>query len=236
VRTRGHEPGGPAAVLLPGSGSSADFVRRAFGPALPGWGLVTPVPVPGAGVVEAAYAQLDAAVRRAGARLVGGVSLGAHIAARWAASNPAALDGLLVALPAWVGAPGVVAAASGAAAAEVERLGAAGAAARAGRNGAPGWVAAELAAAWPRYGAELPATLRAAAASAGPTPEELRAIDVPVGLVAFRDDPMHPADAAQDWAALLPRCAVEWLDLEDPAADRSVLGRAAVRAWERACA
>jgi pimeloyl-ACP methyl ester carboxylesterase len=238
MRTRGYEPGGAAAVLLPGSGSSADFVRRSFGPALPGWELITPEPVPGASVVASAGADLDAAVRRYGARLAGGVSLGAHIAARWAAGNAGAgratVAGLLVALPAWVGAPGPVAAASAAAAAEVERLGPRAAAAQAATAGAPAWVAAELAAAWPRYGAELAATLRATAAAPGPTRDELRAIDVPVGLVAFRDDPMHPADAAEEWAALIPRCAVEWLRLDDPAADRSVLGRAAVRAWERA--
>jgi pimeloyl-ACP methyl ester carboxylesterase len=234
VRTRGHEPGGPAAVLLPGSGSSADFVRRAFGPALPGWDLVTPEPVPGAAVVDAAWADVDTAVRRYGARLAGGVSLGAHVAARWAAANPATVAGLLIALPAWVGAPGPVAAASAVAAAEVERLGPAAAAARAARGGGPAWVAAELAAAWPRYGTELPATLRATAAAPGPTPAELRAIDVPVGIVAFRDDPMHPSGAAEHWAALLPHAAIEWLRLDDPAPDRAVIGQAAVRAWTRA--
>jgi pimeloyl-ACP methyl ester carboxylesterase len=219
------------AVVLPGSASATDFVRRAFGAALAGAGyeLVAPEPRPGAGVVAAAAAALTA-VRP---RLAGGVSLGAHVAARWAAGQPR-IEGLLLALPAWTGPPGTVAAASELAAAEVERLGPERAAAGARAAGGPAWVADELAAAWPRYGAELAATLRAAAAAPGPGIEELRRITVPVGLVAFRDDPMHPAGVAEEWAALLPCAAVEWLRLGDLAGDRAPLGHAAVRAWRRA--
>jgi pimeloyl-ACP methyl ester carboxylesterase len=226
---------GATAVLLPGSGSTADFVRRAFGPALAGAGyaLVTPDPEPGAGVAAAALDALD----RCPAELVGGVSLGAHLAVRWAAMQPRGrTEGMLLALPAWTGAPGPIAAASAVAAAGVERHGTAGALRLAAAAGGEPWVIEELSAAWPTYGTELPATLRATSVEPGPTAEELRAVDVPVGLVGFRDDPMHPAPVVEEWAGLLACCAVEWLKLADLAADRSLLGTAALRALRRAAA
>ncbi|HEY6747390.1 MAG TPA: alpha/beta hydrolase, partial [Mycobacteriales bacterium] len=133
----------PVAVILPGAGSSADFVTRAFGGPLreAGYGLVTPSPEPGPGLVDAALRALDEAAAAHGPalRLVGGVSLGAHLAARWAAYRPAAA-GLLLVLPAWTGRPGVVAAATAAAAGTIDRLGTDGALAAAGA--AVPWVAA----------------------------------------------------------------------------------------------
>jgi pimeloyl-ACP methyl ester carboxylesterase len=225
------------AVVLPGAGSSADFVRRAFGGPLreAGYELVAPEPVPGPDLVAAAYRSLDGAAAEYGARLrlVGGVSLGAHVAARWTAAAGAttALAGVLLALPAWTGPPGAVAAATAASADLVERLGTAGALAAAGT--AVGWVAAELAAAWPTYGDGLAASLRAAAAASGPTLDELAGITVPAGLAAFADDPMHPAAVAREWAAALPRAALRELPLGGPAADRSVLGAATLTALRR---
>jgi pimeloyl-ACP methyl ester carboxylesterase len=229
---------GPVAVLLPGAGSSADFVRRAFARPLTeaGCELVAVSPVPGPGVVEAGYAALDAAARAYGPRLTlaGGISLGAHIAARWAAATAAA-PGLLLALPAWSGAPGPVAAATAAAADRVARLGM-GDAVRAAGAGPVRWVAAELAAAWPAYGAELVATLRAAAAAPGPSVAELRSVTAAAGVVCFADDPLHPAGVAEEWASLLPRGGLARLRLADLAGDRSVLGSAALRALKAALA
>jgi pimeloyl-ACP methyl ester carboxylesterase len=91
-------------------------------------------------------------------------------------------------------------------------------------------VAAELAAAWPAYGDGLAASLRAAAAAPGPTPAELAALSVPAGLVAFRDDPLHPASVAREWAAAIPHAAVRELPLGAPAAHRSILGATALAA------
>jgi pimeloyl-ACP methyl ester carboxylesterase len=220
------------AVVLPGAGSSADFVGRAFRRPLreAGYQLVAPEPAPGPDLVRAAFRSLDAAAAEYGARLrlVGGVSLGAHTAARWAAAAGLGLDGVLLALPAWTGAPGAAAAATAASADLVERLGTAGALAAAGT--AVSWVAAELAAAWPAYGDRLAASLRAAAAAPGPTRAELAALPVPAGLVAFPDDPLHPAALAHDWAAAIPRAAVRELPLAAPATDRSVLGAATLAA------
>jgi pimeloyl-ACP methyl ester carboxylesterase len=221
----------PLAVILPGAGSSSGFVERAFGKALreAGYGLVTPSPVPGPGVVAAALRALDEASATHGPalRLVGGVSLGAHLAARWALTRPE-LAGVLLVLPAWTGDPGAVAAATAASADTIDRLGTAGA--RAAAGDAVPWVAAELAAAWPGYGDQLAASLRAAAAAPGPSRAELASLPVPAGLVAFADDPLHPYGVAQEWAATVPRGARRTLHLADAAADPAVLGRAALAA------
>jgi pimeloyl-ACP methyl ester carboxylesterase len=220
------------AVVLPGAGSSAEFVRRAFARPLrdAGYRLVAPEPVPGPDLVPASFRALDAAAETYGPRLrlVGGVSLGAHTAARWTAASGAGLDGVLLVLPAWTGAPGPVAAATAASAELVDRLGTAGALAAAGT--AVGWVAAELAAAWPPNGDGLAASLRAAAAAPGPSRAELAALAVPAGLVAFADDPLHPAAVAYEWAAAIPRAAVRELPLAAPATDRSVLATTALAA------
>jgi pimeloyl-ACP methyl ester carboxylesterase len=229
---------GPLAVMLPGSGSNADFIRRAFGGPLAAAGhrLLAPEPRPGADVVAAATAALADAVRRHQVGLVGGVSLGAHVAVRWAAGRHPPRSGLLLALPAWTGPPSAVAAASAVAATTVQRYGTAAALRVASAAGGPRWVLDELAAAWPGYGDDLADTLRATSAAPGPDRDELRRVGVPVGLVGFRDDPMHPAEVADEWAGVLPRCAVEWLELADLAEDRSLLGAAAIRAWRRASA
>jgi pimeloyl-ACP methyl ester carboxylesterase len=227
----------PVALILPGAGSSADFVARAFGPALrnAGYELVTPSPEPGPGVVAAAWAALDRAAAEHGPalRLVGGVSLGAHLAARWTASRRArdpraGPAGVVLVLPAWTGSPGTVAAATATAADTIDRLGTDGALAAAGT--AVPWVAAELAAAWPGYGDQLGASLRAAAAADGPSRAELAALPVPAGLVAFADDPLHPYEVAQEWAAAVPRAALRTLHLRDAAADPSILGAEALAA------
>ena len=199
--------------------------------------------MPGADLVAASFRALDAAAAEYGPAPVwrlagrGGISAcGAHARAprprpadrAGAGGLRARRRGLVLALPAWTGAPGAVAAATAASADLVERLGTAAALAAAGT--AVGWVAAELAAAWPAYGDGLAASLRAAAAAPGPTLAELAALPVPAGLVAFADDPLHPAAVAQEWAAAIPRAAVRELPLVAPAADRSVLAATALAA------
>ena len=224
------------AVILPGSGSTADFVTRAFEPPLAaaGYALVAVEPPAGPHAVEEALEALDDAVRRYRADLVGGVALGAHLAVRWAAAAPAPRPrGLLLALPAWSGEPGEVAAASGYAADRVDALGTAGALAEARPGGEP-WVLAELAAAWPAYGDRLAETLRATARSAGPTAAELARVAAPAGIAAFADDPLHPLAVAQEWTRLLPRARLRTLAVTDAAADRAALGRAALAGWQEA--
>ena len=192
VHVTSGRPGLPVAVILPGTGSTADFVTRAFGPALDaaGFALATADPEPGSDVVTAAFDALDEAVARHRPRLVGGVSLGAHVAARWAAARAApgspsqmwSPDGLLLALPAWTGPPADVAAASAQAAGQVREHGLTRTLADARRNAVP-WIGEEITRAWPGYGDALADTLDAAAASAGPGVPELGHIRIPVGLV-----------------------------------------------------
>lgn len=241
----GPVPG--TAVVAHGAGSSGDFTRRAFAPALleAGWRLAS-YDLRGHGASTAVHdggrlrmadhvADLLLVARSVGATMLGGVSMGAHAAVLAAVAEPAtAADGLLLALPAWTGRPDVVAAANAAQAAELLRLGTAACLERICRDH-PGWVADELAAAWPTHDvAAFAALLTALAASDGPTPELLAGLTVPAAVVALADDPMHPAAVAELWATVLPRAVPAVLPFDAPARDRRVIGDAALRAWREA--
>ncbi|MGH3433101.1 MAG: alpha/beta hydrolase, partial [Thermocrispum sp.] len=106
------------AVLLPGSGSDEVFLHAAFADPLAAAGVSLRAVPPKASVVrnylQALDAAADAAASRGGKLLVGGVSLGAHVAVQWAASRPGCCAGVIAALPAYTGladgAPAAVAA------------------------------------------------------------------------------------------------------------------------------
>lgn len=225
------------AVVLPGSGSDEVFVHAAFAAPLRavGVGLVAPAPRRDAEVVRGHLAALDAALDRAdGPLLVGGVSLGAHIAARWAASvDPRRLAGLLLALPAWTGPPDPDAPAALAArltAAQVRR-GGIGEAVAAARAGCPRWLADELTRAWTGYGPGLPDALDVAASDPGPTPAELATLHLPAGLAAVTGDPVHPVSVARRWHGLMPAAVLHVSALDAFGADPALLGRATVLGW-----
>jgi hypothetical protein len=221
---------GKTAVIAHGSGSTAEFVRRAFGPALrtAGYQLVTWDDR--TGDVRIVADRLAALAASSSARLVGGVSLGAHAAA-WVASNRDDLDGVLLALPAWTGPPAATAALSSQAADRVGRDGLR----RALEELPSGWVGQELMLAWPAYGeTALVDALRRTALSPAPTLGELAAVAAPVGLAAFADDAFHPLAVAQEWLRALPRAALHRLRLSDAAADRGIIGHATVDAWRQA--
>jgi pimeloyl-ACP methyl ester carboxylesterase len=222
--------------MLPGSGSDERFIRSVFGGALAGFGveLVAPAPRRGADVVAGYRAALDAAGSEP--VLVGGISLGAHVAARWAAAAPRGrVAGLLLALPAWTGGPTGTAPAARAARWTAAQARAGGvAAAVAATAGAPAWLAAELGRAWAGYGAGLAPALEAAADEPAPTVLELRGLEVPVGLAALVDDPVHPLGVARRWQAALPRSALVTTSMATFGADPGSLGRATVLAWLRA--
>ncbi|MEU6645441.1 alpha/beta hydrolase [Saccharomonospora sp. NPDC046836] len=228
----------PTAVLLPGTGSDEVFVRSVFARPLAALGieLITPAPPRGTAVVAGTMALVDDLARTvSGPLLVGGISLGAHLATDWALGNPGRCAGVLAALPAWHGEPGHAPAAVAARACAdlVDRAGLDTALATATHGVAP-WLAAELDRAWRRHGDTLPASLRAAAAHPAPEPVRLRTLEVPVGIAACADDPVHPLAAAQVWAGALPRARVCETTLEAFGADREAVGRAAVLAWLRA--
>jgi hypothetical protein len=226
------------AVVLPGSGSDEVFVRSVFAEPLRAVGIALEAVAPrhAHDVVEGYRAELDAALDTPGPLLVGGISLGAHVAASWAARRRTAagprLAGLLLALPAWTGPAGDAAAALAARAtsAQARTDGVAAAVAAAG-TGSPPWLAAELARAWPRYGSGLAAALDAAAAEPAPDAAALRSLAVPAGIAALVDDPVHPLAVAEHWRGLLPRAALLSAPLAAFGADPAVLGRAAVLAW-----
>ncbi len=234
-------PERPTAVLLAGSGSDEIFVRAAFGRPLAAVGvrLITPRPVAGSAVVRGYLDVLDEAVAAGPEVLVGGVSLGAQVAVRWAARRATAgLDGptgLLLALPAWSGSPAAAPAAAAAAtsAGALRRDGLTATLADA-RPNIPEWLADELTRAWTRHGDGLADSLDTAAATPGPTEDELARLDVPVGIVGLRDDPIHPLVVATRWRALVPRSALVNTTLAAMGRDPATLGRAATLAWLRA--
>jgi pimeloyl-ACP methyl ester carboxylesterase len=159
--------------------------------------------------------------------VVGGVSLGAHVAARWAVANPDRCAGLVLALPAWTGAPGGAPAALAArASADVVRT----QGLTTALSGTTGWLHEELTRAWHGYGDLLVPHFEEAAQSLAPTLDELRSLDVPVGIVGCTDDPVHPISVARAWAEALPRAVLVTTTLD---AYPHALGRA-VQAWQQA--
>ncbi|MGH3762088.1 alpha/beta fold hydrolase [Actinophytocola sp.] len=192
--------------------------------------VVTPAPVPGPSLADAALAALSSS---SGSVVVGGISFGAHLAAEWAVANPSRCVGLVLALPAWHGEPGTAPASRSAllSAAAVRSSGVAGALSG---SELPRWLADELARAWHGYGDGLAESLEVAAARPAPTLAELATLDVPVGIAACADDPVHPASVADEWATALPCASVCRTRLSIMGVDREALGRAAVLAFLRA--
>jgi pimeloyl-ACP methyl ester carboxylesterase len=179
------------------------------------------------GTVEDVVARLVLAARGREIAFAGGISLGAHAVALWAARGGATRE-LLLAMPAWTGVPEQVAALTAATAADVETIGVERVLDRVGSVAADGdWVLEELRRGWRTYDdVLLAATLRAAASSPGPTPEELARITAPTAVVALADDPLHPVVVAQHWALCIPGAGLAVVGRYDPALDRGSLGRA----------
>ncbi len=178
--------------MLHGAGSSPEFVQRAFGPrtrAL-GWDLVAP------DVRGLSMAQMVAAISAAQPDVLGGVSLGAHAAALFAAQWHGPLYAVM---PAWMGQPEAVAALTFHTADEISELGVSAVLDRIRLLG-DDWIVRELERAW-RARPEIADDLRVAAAQPAPGPAELGRITGPVTIVALADDPTHPLAVAQQWAA-----------------------------------
>jgi pimeloyl-ACP methyl ester carboxylesterase len=222
------------AILLPGTGSDDVFIRSVFDSPLAdaGVSLVAPRPVPGPGLGRHHLAALDAAAAH-GPVLVGGISFGAHIAAEWVLAHPERCAGLLLAMPAWHGTPGDCPAATAARlSADAVRRDGLDATLRAATDGVAPWLAAELDRAWRGHGDGLVDSLLAAAARPAPSLVRLAAVTVPTGVVAVRDDPLHPLTVARQWAAAVPGAVLGSLSFVEFGDDRAALGRAVVRAWQ----
>jgi pimeloyl-ACP methyl ester carboxylesterase len=227
---------GETAVILPGTGSDEVFVTSVFAAPLAAVGLdlLAVPPRPGKDLASDHLSALDAAAER-GPILVGGISLGAHLAAEWALANPDRCTGVLLAMPAWHGpgcdAPAAVAARAGADTVDARGIEATLASAT---TGVAPWLAEELRRAWRRHGEALAPSLRAAADHPAPTTAELALMRVPAGVAGCQDDPVHPLAVARSWVAALPVATLGTTTLTALGADRESLGRATVLAWLRA--
>jgi pimeloyl-ACP methyl ester carboxylesterase len=169
---------------------------------------------------------------------VGGVSVGAHAVARWAAHDERAaeLEGLLLVMPAWTGTDSGTAAITEASAKALRREGVHAELLRMSldRSLQHDWVMSELSRAWPRQADTLAAALLRTARSRGPYISELAQLNQPVGIVALADDVLHPESVAERWHHYLRRSAVVQVARHAPAKDRSVIGVAAVQALQLA--
>jgi pimeloyl-ACP methyl ester carboxylesterase len=223
---------GVITVLLPGAGSDEEYLRRAFGRPLADAGAVLRAAAPEpAGLVAGYRRVLDESAAAHGRIAVGGVSLGAAVAAHWALAHPEHTVAVLAALPAWTGAPGGAPAAIAArhTAAALRRDGLA-ATTAAMRSSSPGWLADELARSWRRQWPDLPDALDEAASYAAPTAAELHRLAAPMGLAAASDDLIHPYEVATEWAAAVPRAALRVLNLDDFGPRPAALGTACLAA------
>lgn len=226
---------GVPTVLLPGTGSDEDYLRRAFAGPLRRVGA-QPLPVAPRpdGLVAGYLRALDeAAARRPIA--VGGVSLGAAVALAWAVRHPDRVVAVLAALPPWSGAPeSAPAALSARHTAALMRRDGLDAVIAEMATASPAWLADELSRSWRRQWPALPAALEEAAGYTGPTDSELRRLAVPLGIAAASDDPIHPLRVARDWADAAPHASLRTVSLSRFGPRPEALGEACLEALEAA--
>jgi pimeloyl-ACP methyl ester carboxylesterase len=226
---------GVTTVLLPGTGSDHDYVYRAFAAPLQNVGalLVTPAPEPDR-LIAGYLSALDGAALD-GPICVGGVSIGAAVAAAWALAHPDHTVAVLAALPAWAGAPGEAPAAL-MARYSASRLRTEGLTATTAQMQAssPAWLADELTRSWRAQWPQLPDAMDEAAAYIAPTLTELSRLTAPLGVAAAVDDPIHPLQAGVDWVAAAPRAALKTVTLDQIGAHTPALGAACLAALDEA--
>jgi len=225
------------AVLIAGTGSDDDYLRRSFGPGLGEAGWTLTALSPAAELLAHYHRALDAAADRHGRIVVGGVSIGAVIGLDWALRQHGTgrCAGVLAALPPWTGEPGDSLAALSAqlTADGIDRDGLAATITTMAAS-SPDWLAAELSRSWRGLAdRDLPGQLRAAAALLAPTAGEISALDVPLAVAACPDDPLHPRAVAREWAAAAPRAAVTEVPLAVWGPRPRALGDAALTSWRR---
>lgn len=222
---------GVTTVLLPGTGSDEDYVFRAFAAPLHDAGAVVVAPAPQPErLIDGYLAALDDAARL-GAIAVGGVSIGAAVAANWALAHPTSVVAVLAALPPWTGSPEAAPAAQAARySADVLRRDGLVSATSQMRASSPAWLADELARSWLGQWPALPDAMDAASRYVSPTSAQLATLTAPMGVAAATDDPVHPVEVAVEWATAAPRAALRTVTLDQLGATPSVLGAACVAA------
>lgn len=221
--------------MLPGTGSDDDYIVRAFAGPLRDAGaqILAPPPQPDH-LLDGYLAALETAAG-GGPIAVGGVSIGAAVAAAWAYEHPGHAVAVLAALPAWTGAPGDAPAAI-AARHSAQQLRHEGLAATTNqmRASSPSWLADELTRSWRGQWPHLPDAMAEAAAYVAPTRAQLQRLAVPMGIVAAVDDPIHPIEIGMEWAAAAPHAALRTVTLDQIGADPAALGAACLAALDAA--
>ncbi|MDH6193540.1 pimeloyl-ACP methyl ester carboxylesterase [Mycobacterium frederiksbergense] len=226
---------GVTTVLLPGTGSDDNYVYRAFSAALHDAGalVVTPPPTPERLIEGYLHALENAA--RSGPIAVGGVSIGAVVATRWALDHPSRAVAVLAALPPWMGsAQNAPAALLARQSAHLLRQDGLAATVAQMRVSSPAWLADELARSWVGQWPTLPDALDEAAGYGAPTCAELEQLAVPMGVAVATDDPVHPAEVGYEWMTAVPRAALRTVTLAEMGRDTGVLGAACVAALQEA--
>ncbi|MCV7289356.1 alpha/beta hydrolase [Mycolicibacterium wolinskyi] len=226
---------GVTTVLLPGTGSDDDYVYRAFSAALHDVNamVVTPPPQPDR-LVAGYLAALDDAAR-SGPIAVGGVSIGAVVATRWALDHPSRAVAVLAALPPWMGSPqNAPAALLARQSAHLLRRDGLAATVAQMRESSPAWLADELTRSWVGQWPTLPQAMDEAAGYDAPSCAELERLAVPMGVAVATDDPVHPAEVGFEWVAAVPRAALRTVTLAQMGVDTGVLGAACVAALQEA--
>ncbi|MCB0917007.1 MAG: alpha/beta fold hydrolase [Actinobacteria bacterium] len=219
-------------VLAHGAGSGASFLQAALPADVLGAAATALLDDRSGDTALVAAAMLRAAEEATGPVILGGVSTGAHAAAiALAGAGPNVVAGLLL-LPAWTGAPSAVAGMLETAADAIASLGIAGVLAELPPDD---WASVEHRRSWGARGTEeLVAELRTAAACQGPSVAQLRAIDVPVGIVAMSTDPLHPVSVAARWTREIPGSSWVTMSRTAPDTDIAAFGQAAAAALSEA--
>jgi pimeloyl-ACP methyl ester carboxylesterase len=233
----------PGVLVAHGVGSSARFVVEAFAEPvlaaggrlitydLRGHGSSSPVADPAAHTLDHHVADAAAVVASLAAppAVLGGVSLGGHVAVR-AAGQGVETAAVLACLPAWTG--GAVAGEGPHAivAAEVRRVGIEAVIARLrGETSMPAWLRDTLVTDYSRHDpASLTAALVALDGGQAPSEEELTLLGRPLAVVGWPDDPGHPLTVARHWADLAPGGRFGQLRIADLSDARARLGEVAL--------
>lgn len=227
----------PTVVLMAGTGSDDDYLRRSFGPAVAAAGAELVALPPSAALLDGyrdALNQVSAQARGRGEQIyVGGVSIGAVVGLTWALAHPDDCAGVLAALPPWSGPVGDSLAALSArlTADAVERDGLETTIAAMAATSPP-WLAAELSRSWRALAdRDLVGQLRSAATCTAPTVEQIGRLRVPLAVAAAPDDPLHPIAVARAWAAAAPAAALAETPLTEFGPRSALLGDTCLAAW-----
>ncbi len=225
------------AIVCHGAGSSGAVARMLMPPPTLGADVAT-YPEDRSGDVEAVMRALDAwdaAVPDGAERVVAGISLGAHAAARWCAQRARGETlTVILALPAWTGVPGPAAQATLNSAQQIRDRGIATSleTLRAAEHGDRALIVELLDLAWSAYDDDaLAAALERAAAGAGPSRDELASLRGRAVVAWWDDDPFHPREVGLQWARDIPRARgarIPWGDMtRSPACLGRITGRLA---------